>query len=541
MATASYAAYRRFSARPEALMLAALAAGAVILIAAAVIGGRQAQGSTSRLAAGGGTGPGEVLDYGDLVEGPAVGPEATSGTGGPRRAGGGPSAAPGGAPLAETGERVSEVGATREGVHADHFEFGLHGPLTFDGVPLNLAEDPVIGVKGYITHINKNGGINGLKVRMFLEDDRYTTRGGELAADALAKEVKPFIISGTLGIDQIAKVAKAAGAAGIPYFAGGGPEPEFVNVGMYQILSSYDQYADMVVEFICKYGPQYVGGSTAADVRLGTTTLNSENILPVEKRFVQKLTERSCVKTPVDDKARGTIQKPTEQASYGGQMINLRTAYANQGANLVVPLQDPVSTSRQVLEWRGSGYRPKWTIANFAHDGDTSLALFQGEWTGMRVMSGACYYHPQGGGDPYNRDKCAAMGEAHRQFVELGPVTYDQNAGGNVGGKASYTYQEGDANSDGWVRDGSGASFGYQVVYFWEGAMRAIGTDPTREKFGAALQGYNNYSNLVTSPLTFAGSPNKMHGATRFVLLEGQSNLKYRQVAEITPGLVDHF
>jgi hypothetical protein len=32
-----------------------------------------------------------------------------------------------------------------------------------------------------------------------------------------------------------------------------------------------------------------------------------------------------------------------------------------------------------------------------------------------------------------------------------------------------------------------------------------------------------------------------MIGATHFVLLEGQNNLKYRQVVDITPGLVDHF
>ena len=71
--------------------------------------------------------------------------------------------------------------------------------------------------------------------------------------------------------------------------------------------------------------------------------------------------------------------------------------------------------------------------------------------------------------------------------------------------------------------------------------MKAIGADPTREKFVAALNAYDNYSNLVTGPITFKGSPNTMIGSTKFVLLEGKSNLKYRQVTEITPGLVDHF
>jgi hypothetical protein len=476
------------------------------------------------------------IDYEDLLEGPAVGPDE------------GVEVAPGAAtptdeaPAAPTevvgpAERPSEVGATREGVAGDHFRVGAHAPMTFDGAPLNLAEDPIIGFKGYIHWINVNGGINGLKARLFLEDDRYTTAGGRQAADRLVNEVRPFFITGTLGIDQVHRVAVAAKERGIPYMAGGGPEPEFQEItDMYQIISNYDQYADMVVDFICNFGPEYVGGLTSDDVRLGTTTLNSDFILPTERRFVAKLEERGCVRTPVDQRARGTINKPTEQSTYQGQMIDLRTAYSNQGANLIVPLQDPVTTARQVLEWTGSGYRPMWTIANFAHDSDTALTLFQGQWTGMRIMSGACYYHPRGGGDPYNRDLCAQMGEAYQQWINLGPVTYDENSGGCVGGHCSYDYNEGS-----WEEDGSGGASGYQLTYFWEGAMRAIGTDPTREKFLAALNDYDQYSNLITGPITFRGSPNPMIGATKFVLLEGQSNRTWRQVVEVTPGLVDHF
>ena len=37
--------------------------------------------------------------------------------------------------------------------------------------------------------------------------------------------------------------------------AGGGPEPELKDIGMYQIISNYDQYLKIVDGFICKYGP----------------------------------------------------------------------------------------------------------------------------------------------------------------------------------------------------------------------------------------------------------------------------------------------
>jgi ABC-type branched-subunit amino acid transport system substrate-binding protein len=516
-------------------MMAVLGAAAITLIAAAAIGGRQTEAAAgpSRVLGASEANP-DAPDYGDLVEGPAVGPEAT---GGPEAAGGGPETTTGPGAAGPAVERRSTEGATRIGVFSNYFKIGAHAPITFDGAPLNLAEDPITGLKGYITYVNRQGGINGLKARIYIEDDRYTTQGGRQVADRLTKEIKPFIIEGTLGIDQIHKVAVAAKATGTPYMAGGGPEPEFQQItDMYQIISNYDQYSDMVVGFICKYGAKYVGGSKPADIRLGTTTLNSDYILPVEKRLVDKLTKRKCVRTPVDSRARGTINKPTEQSTYSGQMIDLRASYGNQGANLVIPLQDPVSTSRQVLEWRSSGYTPKWTIANFAHDSDTALTLFQGAWTGMRVMSGACYYHPQGGGKPYDANLCAKMGEAHTQWVKLGPVTYDENAGGSAGGRGSYTYDE-----SSWGTDGSGGAAGYQLVYFWHGALKSIGSDPTREKFLGALNAYDVYSNLITGPISFKGSSNPMIGATKFVLLEGMDNLKYRQVTEITPGLVDHF
>jgi substrate-binding family protein len=521
-------------------MLAALTAAAITLVAAAAIGGRQAASAApteGEVAAPGSEGGGEIEDVpdsGELVEGPAVKPGAS---GAPSSVAPGAAAptAPGSAKKPNV-PAPSTAGATREGIFSDHFEFGIHAPATLDGVPLNLAEDPITGVKGYVTYLNRNGGINGRKMKIYPVDDRYTTAGGQQAADQLTKEIKPFIISGTLGIDQIAKVAKAAGARKIPYIAGGGPEPEFKSVGMYQLLSSYDQYLDMTIDFICTYGKKYLGVTKATDIRLGTTTLNSENILPVEKRFVTKISARKCVRTPVDAKARGTINKPTEQTSYSAQMLDLRSAYTNQGANLIIPLQDPITTSRQVAEWAASGYRPEWTIANFAHDSNTVLELMHSEWTGTQVMSGACYYHPKGGADPYNAARCSKMGEAHRDWVSLGQVTYDENAGGSFGGKSSYDY-----NEDSWETDGSGGASGYQIIYFPFGAMKAIGTDPTREKFFAAISAYDNYSNILTGPITFKGTANTMIGAKKFVLLEGQANLEYRQVKEITPGLVDHF
>jgi substrate-binding family protein len=520
-------------------MIAALCAAAITLIAAAVIGGRNAEGSTT---AGTGLTP-STINTPTTTTGPkaktTTGPTATTG---PKAVGGKVQTPSGPVTVNPGGQRVSQTGATRVGVFKDHFLFGVHTPVTNGGAPWHLSDAIVAGTKGYVTYINRNGGINGLKARVTIKDDQYTTGGARQVGDALAKEIKPFLIEGTLGIDQIHAVALAAHAVGIPYMAGGGPEPEHKSVGMYELYTSYDADMHGLANFICKYGKSYVGET---EVRLGTTTLNSGLILPVEKRFVRDLESRKCVHTPVDPKARGTIGKPTDQATYGDELQKFRDSYGGKGVNLIVPLQDPLTTSRQVNEnthYEGVRYHPKWTFVNFAHDGDLEYKLMGGRWIGFRGLSPICYYHPSGGGQPYNPALCAKMGEAHRQFTSLGHVTYDENAGGSEGGPSSYDYQEGNAASDGWVKDGgSGGALGYSIVYSWYGAMKAAGADLTREKFLAALNAYDNYSDLVTGPITYKGSSNHMIGADKFVVLEGTAQQRYRQVTDITPGLVDHF
>jgi hypothetical protein len=313
---------------------------------------------------------------------------------------------------------------------------------------------------------------------------------------------------------------------------------------MYQVLSNYDQWGHYIAEFICKYGKQYVGDS---EVRIGTTTLNSEWILPMEKRFVAELESRGCI-VPSDANARGTIIKPTEQTTYGDQILKLRNAYGGKGANLIVPLQDPISTGRQVAEMKPykATWNPKWTFGNFAHDGNTALTLMGGEWNppnySVRGLSGACYYLSANANNPA---LCAGLKAAHDQWVSLGNVTFDENAGGSGGnGKASYNFTE--AN---WKADGSGGAAGYQFAYFWHGAMKSIGADPTREKFLAAMNAYDRYSNLITGAISFKGTANKMIGATQWTLIEGAPSCTngegdqfcYRQVMDISPGLIDHF
>ena len=155
-----------------------------------------------------------------------------------------------------------------------------------------------------------------------------------------------------------------------------------------------------------------------------------------------------------------------------------------------------------------------WTysFSNFAHDSDTALALFTPTWATQRVrgLSAGCYFQAP---EVSDKAKCANMSVARDQYVA-------------ARGQAA------------WDDEGSGAATGYQIVSFLKSALSTPGADLTRQRFTGALKSYQGYSDLITGPITFAGSSNTMRGATRMAVYEAQTNNKYKM---ITPGLVDGF
>ena len=69
-------------------------------------------------------------------------------------------------------------------------------------------------------------------------------------------------------------------------------------------------------------------------------------------------------------------------------------------------------------------------------------------------------------------------------------------------------------------------------------AIRRAGPDLTRESYVAAIRTYDNFDNLITSPITFAGKSRYSHGSDKMVVYEARNDgsNKYQQ---ITPGLVE--
>ena len=421
---------------------------------------------------------GQPIEGGTAVD-PATGQPVGGGTGAP-------------APLPQ-GESLSE--GDRTGVSDSEIRIGVHAPITFSGVPLNLAEDPIKGLESYIEFLNQNGGVNGRAIRLQLADDRFDTPGAQAAADALVNDGQNFVVSGTLGIDQVAVVAAEAARRGVPYTAAGGAE-EVPIPGMYQLGTSYTTHVLELAEFIAA-DPNLRGK------RIGILVSDSQYIRPVAESFRRRLEELGqTVSTIVAN------QKPAQNPDYNGYVLQFRQA----NTQVVVPLTDPLTT-QQIVQRCAAGAACGWTytFSNFAHESDTALALMAPTWNNQRVrgLAGGCYYlAPEVEGD-----NCASMRTAREQYIAIN-------------------------GEEDWVENGSGAAAGYQIVSFLRGALAAPGADLTRERFRAAISDYAGYSDLISSPITFRGSRNTMHGSELMTVFEAQPNIKYRM---ITPGFVDGY
>jgi ABC-type branched-subunit amino acid transport system substrate-binding protein len=493
---------RELRGKTGAAAVVGLGAAAIWITLLAIVGAIALSGdrnNSNRVTAGGrartGTGGGAALAPGETVPGDTTpdGQPAGSGSdaGGAAGPGGGDSVAGG-----DGATTPSASGGDTTGVTDSEIKIGVHAPITFSGVPLNLAEDPIKGVHTYTDYINANGGINGRKIVLDIQDDRYDSDGARNSAQTLINDHQNFMVSGTLGIDQIAIVATEAANRGVPYTAAGGVESAPIP-GMYQVAASYTTHAQKLAQFM------------ASDPKL--KDLKKVGVIAVDSDFVKPLVEEfKAALAPYGFQVVAAVynQKPVDNPPYDSYIATLKQA----GTQVLVPLTDPLTT-QQIVQRCAGGLGCNWTysFSNFAHDSDTALTLFTPTWATQQVrgLSSGCYYQaPEVDGD-----NCGQMKVAREQWVAA------------------------NGQSD-WDENGSGGASGYQIVSFLKGAMQNAGADLTRERFRDALSAYDGYSDLISGPITFAGSANTMHGAEKMVVLEAQTNNKYKM---ISPGFVDGF
>jgi len=382
------------------------------------------------------------------------------------------------------------------GVTDTEIHIGIHAPETVSGAPLNLADDPIKGLKTYAQFINDHGGIWGRKLVLDIQDDGANAESARQAAATMINDHKDFLVSGTLGIDQIAIVAAEAYKRGVPYLAGGGSEAKPIP-GMFQLTASYQTMVQQLAAYM-KTDPNLKGK------RVGILASTSQYIRPAADDFKRDLEAAGFTVSTIVN-----AQGPAENPDYNSYILQFRQA----NTQVVVPLTDPVTTS-QIVQRCVSGAACGWTYSfvDFAHDWDLALKLMTPTWEAQSVrgLATGCYYRAP---EVDNAAKCGAMAKARDQYVAIN-------------------------GQDAWNKDGSGAAFGYQIISMIKGALWACGRNLTRQRFVEALHAYSGYADLVTGPITFAGSATTMHGSTAMAVYEAQSNETYKMVS---PGMLSGF
>lgn len=113
--------------------------------------------------------------------------------------------------------------ASEPGVTANSVKLGITVPMTGIAAPGYSKVAPAM--KAYFDYVNANGGINGRKIQLVIEDDRYLPQEAVIKTNKLILRDKVFAIVGALGTaNNLAVNSKVRlGARGVPSL--------FVNTG----------------------------------------------------------------------------------------------------------------------------------------------------------------------------------------------------------------------------------------------------------------------------------------------------------------------
>ena len=113
--------------------------------------------------------------------------------------------------------------ASEPGVTANSVKLGITVPMTGIAAPGYSKVAPA--AKAYFDYVNANGGINGRKIQLVIEDDRYLPQEAVIKTNKLILRDKVFAIVGALGTaNNLAVNSKVRlGARGVPSL--------FVNTG----------------------------------------------------------------------------------------------------------------------------------------------------------------------------------------------------------------------------------------------------------------------------------------------------------------------
>jgi branched-chain amino acid transport system substrate-binding protein len=257
-----------------------------------------------------------------------------------------------GMPAASMGAVASETGVT-----AREIVIGSTLPLTGPAAP--GYKDLAPAAKAYFDYVNKNGGINGRKIKFVYYDDKYSPAETKKVTKQLILGDKIFAMFNALGTPPHSAVVDDLNRRGIP--------DVFVNTG----YSGFDNVRKYPTTF--PYFPSYVVESKTMAYYIENTPelVNLKKCLFYQSGEFGDNAKAGFKAAGMDFAAEASYFSGAQLQPLSAQITALRSA----GCQLVVFFGVTSATANVLATSARAQFAPKWIVTSVGSDNSVLAAL----------------------------------------------------------------------------------------------------------------------------------------------------------------------
>ena len=344
-------------------------------------------------------------------------------------------------------------GGNSTGVSDKVIKIGIHAPLTGAApVPSDSVQQ---GKDLYFKWMaDKGQSLFGRTVEVVLKNDQYNPSTAVAVCKEMVEKDEVFLLSGAAGTDQIQACARYAASVGVPYVGAGVTELVLNQLQNYFATSmTYKAQGPLLADML-------VSDLGAKNEKNGMLTFDTPNFEDarqgfldgMEKQGADVVYDRRVSKGAGVNEARSVVQEMSQQ-----------------GIENVYVLTSPVWFLQVIVAANDQGYRPQWTGVGISMTFDT-------------VANVGC-----GSGASLNNAK----------FFSPFPAWFDSNRYDPEFREASRKFSsKGDGDDFMWL-----SWSGTKTI--WD-MFKALGPDPTREKFIYEVERMRNLKNDIGPVLNYA-------------------------------------
>jgi ABC-type branched-subunit amino acid transport system substrate-binding protein len=289
--------------------------------------------------------------------------------------------------------------------------FGIHMPLS--GPTGVLVGNGWKGTDAYFRATNDAGGVNGRKLKLVVDDDKYSAQGAATAIRDLVDTKKVFGVACPVGVDQCSVAVDYANSKGVPYLSGGFREQYLQDKPWaFPVTASYPYGAARLLDYM------FQKRGYTAKKKIGFFYLHSENLDDMVSSADAELAKlgggKFAVKYPAEKDQSDFSAAVTKFQSAGVDTVWFHTA--------------PDLITKFAAQAKILGYQPQW-VFTLPVGGDIWAAAAGGnldkafglagfadpQWSGTAKFQEAFHrYYPNDQADEFNL-LCYAIGVV---FVE---------------------------------------------------------------------------------------------------------------------------